>query len=339
MIRIRLLLAAVMVAAVLIGAVWLFRQSGGNSDALPLVKADLTPVKVEASALDGDDNQKENAPLETSTVFDALAGQPEEAPRLPPADAAKTADTPANPPQFAGFRTGFALPRAEQPKTEQLYGTPEQQPAAAPAPDIAAADATAVEPEPETVPETQPEPAAKDEDAHEWTIRDVIPSALLKNPFKGETAKDMERDERENLAATGGVPPRATNVPPPPDAALRAPEPQEAQADAATAPEPVVTEEAPAPQPENAMPVTGGDYYIQLASTPDMAAAQNTWGDVTRRNPALFSGLEPRFQEADLGRKGKFVRVQAGPLTEREGNRRCAEYKANGMGDCILVKR
>lgn len=346
-IRLRLFLAALGVAAVLIGAVWLFRAGGVSGDALPLVKADLTPVKVEASAIDGEDADKETAPQETSTVFNALAGQPEEAPRLPPADA-KT-DVPANPPQFAGFRTGFAMPRPEQPKTETLYGTPETQPEPAAVAQAAPAEAGAAEAGPvviqdeseETVqPQSQPvadeavaqveptpEPAPVS-DKEEWTIRDVIPSGLLKNPFKNETAREMEAAERENLAASG-TPPRAKDVPPPPDAGLRAPDAQEK----------AVTP-APAPAPAAALAPQGqGDWYIQLSSTPDMAAAQATWADVTRRNPGMFTDIEPRFQEADLGKKGKFVRVQAGPLTERDANRKCAEYKAKGQGDCILVKR
>lgn len=79
-----------------------------------------------------------------------------------------------------------------------------------------------------------------------------------------------------------------------------------------------------------------GSRYIQLASVKSQADANAKW----TKMQGQFSSLKPltsRVQKADLGAKGIFYRLQAGPLLADEAKTICATVKA-GKGDCLLVK-
>ncbi len=83
-------------------------------------------------------------------------------------------------------------------------------------------------------------------------------------------------------------------------------------------------------------PASGGSTYIQLASVKSEADASKQWSAAKSKNPEL-AGLSMKVQKADLGDKGIFYRVQAGPLTPASATSACAAIKSRG-GNCLIAK-
>ncbi len=64
------------------------------------------------------------------------------------------------------------------------------------------------------------------------------------------------------------------------------------------------------------MPPEAGAFRIQLGSLNSASAAEAEWRRRKRRQRDLLEALRPRVQRADLGAKGVFYRLQAGPLAD-----------------------
>ena len=93
----------------------------------------------------------------------------------------------------------------------------------------------------------------------------------------------------------------------------------------------------PKPVPVKAAPVApSGSTYIQLAAVKSEAEASSQWAKFKAKNPEL-SALSMRTQKADLGAKGIFYRIQAGPLSPANATTTCAAIKTRG-GSCIIAK-
>lgn len=113
-------------------------------------------------------------------------------------------------------------------------------------------------------------------------------------------------------------------------------------------PEPV-KQAAPSPAPApvevrtESMPVVSkeesatGDYFIQLASTKDKASAESEWKKFTQKYSAI-SNLPYRIQTADLGEKGVFYRIQAGPISKESAVAKCVEIKKITPNGCLVTK-
>lgn len=81
-----------------------------------------------------------------------------------------------------------------------------------------------------------------------------------------------------------------------------------------------------------------GGYFIQLASVTSEAAAHKAW----RKYLDVHSSFTPRgyrVQEANLGERGTYYRIQAGPFSKVDADGICAEMKANKPGSCLVVKK
>ncbi len=81
-----------------------------------------------------------------------------------------------------------------------------------------------------------------------------------------------------------------------------------------------------------------GGYYVQMGSVRERAGAAGEWAKLQKSFSAL-SPLSLRVQEADLGAKGKFYRIQGGPVTEAEAKSICTRVKAQKPGGCLVVKQ
>ncbi|HET6161688.1 MAG TPA: SPOR domain-containing protein, partial [Dongiaceae bacterium] len=76
---------------------------------------------------------------------------------------------------------------------------------------------------------------------------------------------------------------------------------------------------------------------IQLISMPSEDAAWQAWKDLSGKFSAQLTGLTAIVQSADLGTKGTFYRVQAGPFdTVAKAQERCTTMKQAGL-DCLVV--
>lgn len=103
---------------------------------------------------------------------------------------------------------------------------------------------------------------------------------------------------------------------------------------------------APAPQPAST-PTPGqsiaslidsiSGHRIQLASVRSEDQAQATWARIKRGNEDVLGGLTMRAVRVDLGDRGIYYRVQAGPLDEAGAQSACAKLKSRSV-DCIVVK-
>ena len=81
----------------------------------------------------------------------------------------------------------------------------------------------------------------------------------------------------------------------------------------------------------------GGGWRIQLAAVKTEQAAAAEWGRIEKANPELAQ-LSMTPTRVDLGDKGIFYRVQAGPLADAAAAERlCTELKERKQG-CIVVK-
>ena len=96
------------------------------------------------------------------------------------------------------------------------------------------------------------------------------------------------------------------------------------------APEPVEAEPAPPPAPD----LTGARSLlsaVHLASYRNLRNAEAGWSELQGAQSEALAGLEPRLAEADLGERGVFLRLKAGPLDSPEAAAAlCARLEAAG---------
>jgi cell division septation protein DedD len=126
------------------------------------------------------------------------------------------------------------------------------------------------------------------------------------------------------VPVTPAVPPPA----PPPAAPTTA-------APATTAPGVAAVPPPPAP-PAPAAAVTG--YRLQLGALRSEDAARQEWEKLKKAHGDLLGGLNAAWPRADLGERGIYYRIQAGPVGDvAAAEHLCGELKRRNVG-CILVR-
>lgn len=163
--------------------------------------------------------------------------------------------------------------------------------------------------------------------------------------------------ERLTAAAPDAtIAPPAEPAAPAPEPASRPAEPEvkpAAPAVAAAEPEPIPAEKdlpplpviaaapppapAPVPAPVPAAAVAG-EFQVQLAALRAPEAAEQEWKRLQRVNEDLLGPLSPDIVRADLGAKGVFYRLRAGPLDEESARSLCRELGARKVG-CMVVRK
>lgn len=87
----------------------------------------------------------------------------------------------------------------------------------------------------------------------------------------------------------------------------------------------------------SAKQLQAGSYFVQLASITDPARAAGEWKKMQDKYGVL-SVSKFRIQEASLS-NGKFYRIQAGPMSKADANRICNALKqAKKPGGCLVVQ-
>ncbi|MEM6781434.1 MAG: SPOR domain-containing protein [Pseudomonadota bacterium] len=128
-------------------------------------------------------------------------------------------------------------------------------------------------------------------------------------------------------------------------------------------PEPIIEESAPvvepkpAPKPETEPEpqqiaalreepkvdmVTGsaaGTHYVQIGAVKSAAAAAAGWGTYQKEYSPILSGADHRVQRADLGDKGIYFRIQAGPFSKAQAGEVCSSIKQQKPGGCLVVAK
>lgn len=83
---------------------------------------------------------------------------------------------------------------------------------------------------------------------------------------------------------------------------------------------------------------SSGMWQIQLISSPNKAAMEKSWNDLTKKYNQL-KGLPHEIESADLGSKGTFYRLKAGAFSTRgEADKLCNSIKSSG-GSCLVKKK
>lgn len=117
--------------------------------------------------------------------------------------------------------------------------------------------------------------------------------------------------------AAPAAPPKVAAVPPPP----------------APAPAPPAPAQVAAPKA-----LAGGDYLIQLGALRTAPDADKEWGRIQRANHDLLGTLKSDVVRVELGEKGTFWRLRAGPLSEQAARHLCTELKTRNQG-CIVARK
>jgi cell division septation protein DedD len=136
-----------------------------------------------------------------------------------------------------------------------------------------------------------------------------------------------------------------------PTQALREPEPEDSPptaeetappiTPAASSPAPSASPpprpSAPSPTQVAAAPPASG-YLIQIAAVREEDRAAAEWARLQRQHPDALQGLKLFVIKADLGDKGVFWRLRAGPFAdEAQAKNRCADLAKRKVG-CLVVK-
>ena len=133
------------------------------------------------------------------------------------------------------------------------------------------------------------------------------------------------------LHDASGVPPSAR--PPLAESALSSPATTAATGSKTTASAASATGAQPT---ANDLPTAPGNYRVQLASLKTEADANNAWKLLSNKYKDLLGPLSVHLEKADLGTKGVYYRVQAGPFSDRATARDiCVKLKAKGQ-QCLV---
>jgi len=85
-------------------------------------------------------------------------------------------------------------------------------------------------------------------------------------------------------------------------------------------------------------PAPGGRYAVQITSQRSEAEAQASFRELRAKFPNQLNGREPIIRRADLGDKGIYYKIEAGPLgSKADATRLCSEMKQRDLG-CQLVR-
>jgi len=204
-------------------------------------------------------------------------------------------------------------------------------------------------------------------EASSATARLMPPAEKPEMPATTSTAP------QSTAAASAAMPPAAGAVPPPPavagpdtavatapisSPAAPAPEPAPTAAQVVPAPAPppikpmpdnearaarpqqlAAAAPAPAPEPMKRAAAAGsGTYQVQLAAMRSEADARAAWRRALAANKELLSGLSEEVVRADLGAKGVYYRLRAGPLDAAAAKTLCAELVKRKQV-CIVARK
>jgi cell division septation protein DedD len=127
----------------------------------------------------------------------------------------------------------------------------------------------------------------------------------------------------------------AASPSPPPAPVAAAPT---AIAPATAAPAAAAAPAAPAVRSTPHAASTSSGYRLQLGAMRTEDAAKQAWQRLQKSQPDVLSKLGVTITRVQLGEKGVFYRIQAGPIADAaDAARSCAALKSRNVG-CILVK-
>lgn len=145
------------------------------------------------------------------------------------------------------------------------------------------------------------------------------PAAVIQKP-KVEATPEKEAPAVAKVAPSAGTPavapPKITKLPAPPKVAAKP------------------------PVPKVAVPKTdiSKSYRIQIGSLRTAAAANAAWEKRLKQHGAILGKLSPLVKRADLGTRGVYYRVQAGPLKDRAAATKACEALKKKKVSCLVIR-
>jgi len=310
--------ALLLTGAALAGIIIASYPSSQNAGSIPIVKAEATAYKETPEDKGGMD-----IPNRDTTVFSTMNDM--NVNEKPPVE--NLLDGPESAEKLSAF--------AQSVEDRNAQGAPSEQTApAASSPATAPVELTKIVPADAggAQPSAMPQTAA------------AIPSPVLPSGMEAEAASKLPvihkagenpetlkfvRSALENKDAAGEV------------VKTEETKPQEIASAPDTMPvvkSPEVTSPAKIEPASGPQKVTAGSYYIQLASVPSESKAQGEWTKLKTAYAAQLQGLDYRLQKADLGAKGIYYRIQAGPISKESAASLCNEIKTKKPGGCLVAK-
>ncbi|GGF13671.1 hypothetical protein GCM10011611_19250 [Aliidongia dinghuensis] len=181
-----------------------------------------------------------------------------------------------------------------------------------------------------------PRPAAPPAADEPLPVQNVAPAATpqMAPPTAAAGLATESASQQANTTGMMTAPPGAKAAPgveippaPPPQAVPAAP----------AKPVPLAPQTAAARPAPPAAAASGGPLRVQIAATKDEASARTEFARLQKAHPDLLGNLSATVVKADLGDKGTFYRIQAGPLADRaQADKLCGQLKPLGIG-CIVV--
>jgi len=285
----------------MIGVVWKLYTGAGNNapQNVPIVRADSDPFKVVPDDPGGMEIRHKD-----STLFSAIKKEREEEPRIENLLADDTNEEPMPRSQlFAGLNTeaNSDIQRDEAP-------TPLDQPTSA-----------------QPMLETAPEEVEVVQDVTEEVAVDPMPEppTAITEVKKEEPAAEVKVEVKPEVK----VEQKPTPVVAPKPAVKTQVKPKPAPA-----PVEMRTESMPVASDKKA----SGSYYVQLASTKDKASAEAEWKKLAKKYS--ISDMPHRIETADLGAKGVYYRIQAGPVSRDMAQSKCTAIKKINPNGCLVKK-
>jgi len=102
----------------------------------------------------------------------------------------------------------------------------------------------------------------------------------------------------------------------------------------------------PAAAPENGSPTIAslidnmsgavGGWRVQVGSVKSEDVAKSTWARLQNAHGDVLASLRMQPVRVELGEKGVWYRVQAGPLDEKQAQSICGTLKTR-KADCVVV--
>jgi cell division septation protein DedD len=77
---------------------------------------------------------------------------------------------------------------------------------------------------------------------------------------------------------------------------------------------------------------------VQLLSSRSADEARNAWARLKDKNGDLLGTLSPTVARADLGDRGTFYRLRAGPIADEAKARAICDSLAGRGASCIIVQ-
>ena len=85
-------------------------------------------------------------------------------------------------------------------------------------------------------------------------------------------------------------------------------------------------------------PIGTKAFKIQLSAVGTDAAARTEWDKLKKTHPGVLGRLSLNVEKADLGQKGIYFRIQAGPFADRTAADAACQELTKQKQSCLVIR-